>query len=987
MPKSKKVGEGEITKNAKLAEAIREPLNVADIPTVLCQGVGLTGGGHPDILISNNAGQKVIVECKQGDPHLTRAKADAEGRLPTGESIIGLAAVSYNGPESTDNINWAFRAVKAPEWEKIVPGSNDLELRMRIEQAFFPNRLEVGQSIARIRQAVDQFTATCADMPGMADRLAKALKVDYGRADNDKKAKLRREMPVVAGLVLMQAMIFHRLLAQASAESFDELGGMTINDLGGLEDNVGAGQLRSAWREIQKVNYVAIFSLAEKLLTDCAGIFPQRSIAMFSRVADSCLDHAKAGNDFAGSIFHRHLADQKTLAAYYTSAAAATLLAGVMFDSPDRLPKGALKSARELEKVTVMDPACGTGTLLLAAADRLREMGLNAIGKDDFHRVMMENVIKGMDILDVGVAMAAASLGMMSPTVPFKHCGIRAVDMRVIRPERRAALGSLEWLNESNLFKFDAAILRNLETGGSDPADAALDKVSAVIMNPPFAVGQDGNTSFSFLDSKEDEAEMKKAYAKRGAKHGFGSGSGAGPGFLQLAAKRVARGGRFGTIIGVALGTGSKAYGRARRNLSRYFDIDTVIISRDPRRINFSDSTNLNELMVVGTRNNIPFAENRDAFVPRDASSRKAAFVILTRNPATPAKAEELARLISEIDRAAPRGIIKGFGEYVMDEVRDTPSWFPLNFANPKLYKFLCQASAGNLSGILSGKIPMLIGGPQRKESVLEKQGDYHLHTHTRKRNAPETETDMKMRLQGDLCLEVADKGKGKYPAIWEGCPHKTFGGYFAPPDRRLMERPPNVWMAPVQDLGKKARDYFRRLGGAFGIRMSFGVNTSHALAAKFTVNMPSATTFIPLTLRDDEDGKKTKAMVAWLNSSLGTALIVKHCTVAGGAKVQFSGHGVKTMAWLDVSRLERERIAALADAYDEMVADEKEGRTLDRIANITKDRQRAKLDELVAKALGIKGDFGKLREMMSREMIFTGHRQNESAENGGVFS
>ena len=985
MPKSKKVGEGEITKNAKLAEAIREPLNVADIPTVLCQGVGLAGGGHPDILISNAAGKKVVVECKQNDPQLKDAKSDAEGRLQTGENIIGLAAVSYNGTAATDDITWAFRDVKAPKWEKTIAGSNDLELRLRIEQAFFPNRREVGQGIARIRQAVDQFTATCADMPGMADRLAKALKVDYGRADDGKKAKLRHEMPVVAGLVLMQAMIFHRLLAQASAEPFDELDGMAINDLGGLEENVGAGQLRSAWREIQKVNYVAIFSLAEKLLTDCAGIFPQRSIAMFSRVADSCLDHAKAGNDFAGSIFHRHLADQKTLAAYYTSAAAATLLAGVMFDSPARLPKGALKSADKLKEITVMDPACGTGTLLLAAAGRLREM--SAIGKDDFHRVMMENVVKGMDILDVGVAMAAASLGMMSPTVPFKHCGIRAVDMRVAHPERRAVLGSLEWLNESNLFKFDAAILRNLETGGSDPADAALDKVSAVIMNPPFAVGQDGNTSFSFLDSKEDEAEMKKAYAKRGAKHGFGSGSGAGPGFLQLAAKRVARGGRFGTIIGVALGTGGKAYGRARRNLSRYFDIDTVIISRDPRRINFSDSTNLNELMVVGTRNNIPFAENKDAFVPRDALSRKTAFVILTRNPATQAKAKQLARLISEIDRAAPRGVISGFGEYVMEESRDILSWSALNFSNPELYRFLCQLSAGNFSGILTGKIPMVSGAPGKMSHVLAESGDYRLNKHTQKRAADDTDTDRMERRRGTLFLEVADKGKGRHPATWGGCPHDTFGGYFAEPDSRRMEQPPNVWMNPLRGFDERARDYFNRLGGAFGVRVSFGVNTSHALAAKFTVSMPSATTFIPLNLRDDEDGKKTKAMVAWLNSSLGTALIVKHSTAAAGAKVQFTGHGVKTMAWLDVSRLEPESIAALASAYDEMVADEKKGRTLDRIANITKDRQRAKLDELVAKALGIKGDFGKLREMMSREMIFTGHRQDESADNGGVLS
>ena len=41
---------------------------------------------------------------------------------------------------------------------------------------------------------------------------------------------------------------------------------------------------------------------------------------------------------------------------------------------------------------------------------------------------------------------------MMSPTVQFKHCGVRAVDMRA-DGERGAVLGSLQWLNEENLFK------------------------------------------------------------------------------------------------------------------------------------------------------------------------------------------------------------------------------------------------------------------------------------------------------------------------------------------------------------------------------------------------------------------------------------------------------------------------------------------------------------------------------------------------------
>ena len=186
--KSKKVDEGEVTKNAQLAEALREPLVVAGVSTVLCQPVRRPDRRHPDILIANDDGQEVVVECKQDDPQLARAKADAMGRLATGDKIIGLAAVSYNGSESASNLNWAFRAAKAPDWEGVIRGSNDLELRLRIEQAFFPKRLEVGQSIARIHAAVDQFTATCANMPGVADGLAKALKVDYKRAGGRRQA-------------------------------------------------------------------------------------------------------------------------------------------------------------------------------------------------------------------------------------------------------------------------------------------------------------------------------------------------------------------------------------------------------------------------------------------------------------------------------------------------------------------------------------------------------------------------------------------------------------------------------------------------------------------------------------------------------------------------------------------------------------------------------------------------------------------------------
>ena len=130
------------------------------------------------------------------------------------------------------------------------------------------------------------------------------------------------------------------------------------------------------------------------------------------------------------------------------------------------------------------------------------------------------------------------------------------------------------------------------------------------------------------------------------------------------------------------------------------------------------------------------------------------------------------------------------------------------------------------------------------------------------------------------------------------------------------------------------------------------------------------------LPLKDDEGGEKTKAVVAWLNSSMRTTLMVKHSSPSkGGEDRSFykPRHKHNALRSLSTKSKSNKLIKIRVPRMMTMVADnEYLELTLDRIGNITTDRLRAKLNRLFAEALKIKGDFGQVaRDDVRFEMSF----------------
>lgn len=576
--------------------ALEEVLNtrLAD----LLKGIGLDaepeaklgGGRRVDILVKVN-GYRVALEAKIGHPSLRggAAKDDAAGRVEEGAAEVALAVCYPESLSRDGDLDASTRLWVAPlggDWAECSIAHLVSVIRHAVEDAG-----DVDSIALRFREELEFAASRLTE-----DQLYEIAAASGGPMSDLKAAGVR------GALLVASAAMFHARLDQhrqgLRAPRYDArlpdktlfTGDWPPAKLADcLADHDPVGRLTEAWDLILALDYKPVFETGIAVLRAPAQM---PTLTYFAKVACRAaveVSRTIAGmrHDLLGRVFHRILPAAKHTGAFYTSTPAATLLAGLS------ITEKIAQRPFDAYHYTVVDPACGTGTLLMAAAERIKQVTGDRGRLISKH--LIENVISGYDIELAATHMASVTLGLLVPTVAFDKMNIHRPYLGVVGNHVRA--GSLELFDESGQMSLMPSPASEQVETGEETLGAY--RHSLVIMNPPFT-----RDSLRYDHLGEGEEKAVKARERELFQNTAAHRSG-GSGMFMLLADRLTEEDK-GTIAAIlpTVWLGGPAGRRVWEYLLQRFHLETVVVSHDPERMWFSENTNISESLFVLRRLN-----------------------------------------------------------------------------------------------------------------------------------------------------------------------------------------------------------------------------------------------------------------------------------------------------------------------------------------------------------------------------------------------
>ena len=308
-------------------------------------------------------------------------------------------------------------------WERLAKGEFDALAPMLADSGIL--RDGQAQTANLIKAAVAAAASSLVSETGMGRALAPVVGVADVKAEHDTDIRACTQ----AALVLMNACLVHERLIETGSSI--ELA--TLDDLAKAKDV--SRKLATAWRKILSHDYKPIFEPAVEVL-EAARMSQKRTPLGLRHALYGLMEHATevaekyaaAGMDHAGELFQAAMDNPEADGAYYTRTAGALLLAELACDLYAPPDDPLWRKPSTWKKIAMMDPACGSGTLLVAFASAVRRRAAKQGAKqkqlEKIHRAFVEQGMVGLDINRRAVQIAAAQLTMGGLSVDFRSMGL-----------------------------------------------------------------------------------------------------------------------------------------------------------------------------------------------------------------------------------------------------------------------------------------------------------------------------------------------------------------------------------------------------------------------------------------------------------------------------------------------------------------------------------------------------------------------------------
>lgn len=585
-----------------------------------------SGGLRPDIVITEPFTAAVVIETEIFPAHTV--EDEALSRLGKGLSRFGNAihsAIAVRLPQrltqasgqnlrndiaNARDLDFALftgenrqKFGRYPNTGWLTAGIHDLSILAQsatispefIDQA--ANFFELG-----IHQAAHHLNAIANTNPAAVQKVAAEL-------HQQDSTQTRR----MAMAILVNAFIFHENLAGGHGE----LGEVrTLDELEFGPMGFQISELLDEWHRILQVNYWPIFDISRRIVLAMPSAHSRLLLEQLARTARALLANGlMRSHDLTGTVFQKLISDRKFLAAFYTTPASAALLVGLAVTEDTLLNDGDWSNPDAVASLRIADFACGTGTLLSTAYQRISQIHeLHGGNTEAIHPDMMARALVGSDILPAAAHLTASALAGAYPQVQYDQSAIFTAPYGV-QADGEVKLGSIDLLRRGEMLQGLEITAKAIEASQGTDVDiwryAPHGSFDMVIMNPPFTrpTNHEGrhenvpNPMFAAFGSSAEEQKLMADNTKKLTKGTVANGNaGQASIFLALADKKLKKDGMLALVMPLVLITGS-SWEKCRNQLRDAYDnLIIITISGRDNVVSFSADTGMSECLVIGRK-------------------------------------------------------------------------------------------------------------------------------------------------------------------------------------------------------------------------------------------------------------------------------------------------------------------------------------------------------------------------------------------------